>query len=64
MTSGGSPSFEIPDIDFVALAASFKMRGARVSRAVDFPALLAEAITSGEPMLLDVPVDTSIQQLR
>jgi benzoylformate decarboxylase len=64
MTSGGAPSFEIPDVDFVALATSFKVRGARVARAADFPTLLAEAIASGEPMLLDVPIDTSIQQLR
>jgi benzoylformate decarboxylase len=64
MTSGGAPSFEIPDVDFVALATSFNVHGARISRAADFPGLLAQAIASGEPMLLDVPIDTSIQQLR
>jgi benzoylformate decarboxylase len=64
MTSGGAPSFEIPGVDFVGLAASFNVRGTRVSRAAAFPAALADAIDAGEPVLLDVALDPSIQRLR
>jgi benzoylformate decarboxylase len=64
MTSGGAPSFDIPGIDFVAAAAGFGVRALRVTRSEGLASALAEAYAAHAPMLLDVPIDPSIQALR
>lgn len=45
-----------PPIDFVGLAESFGIRAARIDDPADVGAALREAVASGEPRLLDVPV--------
>lgn len=46
--------------DFAALARSFGAEGRRVDRAEDFRGAIEEAIASGRPYVLDVPIDQSI----
>jgi benzoylformate decarboxylase len=58
-----SPSFDIGGVDFVALAAGFGLRGVRVERAADLAATLREAFAARAPLLVDVPVDTSIRAI-
>jgi acetolactate synthase-1/2/3 large subunit len=47
--------FENPD--FVALARSFGLEGVRVRRAGDLPQVLARALRSPVPVLVDIPID-------
>lgn len=46
-----------PEIDFVALARSMGLRALRITDPGEFEGALREATASGEPWLLDVPVE-------
>jgi benzoylformate decarboxylase len=47
---------DLPDLDFVALAAGHGCRGVRVADALALPGVLAEALRSKGPMLVEVEV--------
>lgn len=44
-------------LDFVAPARSFGVDGYRVERAGDLPGILARALRSRRPVVVDIPVD-------
>ena len=51
------PGTELPDLDFVALAAGHGVKGLRVREAATLADVLQHAIASPEPVLVDVWVD-------
>lgn len=51
------PGTELPDLDFVALAAGHGVRGVRVSEAAHLAGVLEQALAAPEPVLVDVLVD-------
>jgi benzoylformate decarboxylase len=51
------PGIDLPGIDFVALAKGLGCQGQRVTDVVDLDRVLAEALASNGPALLDVAVD-------
>lgn len=50
------PGTDLPDLDFVGLAAAQGVRGLRVARADQLRPALAQALQSTEPMLIEVEV--------
>jgi benzoylformate decarboxylase len=57
------PDFTLPGIDYVQLAAGYKVKGRRVERARDLAAALEESFAADGPMLLDVPIDPAVPPL-
>jgi len=51
------PGTELPDLDFVALAAGHGIRGQRVTDGAALAGALERALASNEPVLIDVAVD-------
>ena len=51
------PSLNLPDIDFVAIAAGYGLPGRRASSAVEMADALKAAIDTGKPSLLEVAVE-------
>ena len=51
------PGTDLPDLDFVALAAGHGVRGVRVTDGARLADALAEALAAPEPRLVDVAVD-------
>ena len=47
---------ELPDLDFVALAAGHGMKGVRVEDSASLRAALTQALQAAVPMLLEVEV--------
>lgn len=50
------PGTDLPDLDFVGLAAAQGVRGLRIERADQFRLALEQALQSAEPMLIEVEV--------
>ncbi len=57
------PDFTLPGIDYVDLAAGYKVKGRRVERASDLATALEESFATNAPMLLDVPIDPAVPPL-
>lgn len=51
------PGTDLPDLDFVALAAAQGVQGLRVERAEQLRPALEQALQSGRPMLVEIEVD-------
>ncbi len=51
------PGTELPDLDFVALAAGHGIRGQRVTEGTALAGALERALASNDPVLIDVAVD-------
>lgn len=51
------PGTELPDLDFVALAAGHGVKGLRVTDGAQLAGVLERALAAPEPMLIDVVVD-------
>ena len=57
------PGSEVPGVDFVEVARGFGCRASRVTQAAQLIAALGEAFASPEPWVVDVRMDTSVEQL-
>jgi benzoylformate decarboxylase len=57
------PSFELPGLDFVTLAAGMGCPGRRIDRPEDIADALTDALARKGPFLLDVIVDPAVPVL-
>ncbi len=59
----GAPGIDLPGLDLVALARGHGVVAARAERARDLDAALARAVSTPGPFLLDVALETRVEQL-
>lgn len=57
------PGSDVLGVDFIDVARGFGCRSARVDRAAQLAAALAQAYASNEPWLIDVRMDRAVQKL-